>query len=252
MVIYLLDSNLNLPHIKLHGFCPAFGLPDLSPFVLKVHTYLSMQKFPFTLVSGDSRKAPRQKLPYITIDQKVISDSTLIIQYLESIHPQPLDLSLSDKDKATSRLIQSTLEEHAYFLLLTERWQDEEGWASIRPVIDRYAADHKVPALIRPFVITAVRKSVISQCRAQGTGRLSVQERLNLAREAFDALSIYLGDQDFLLGSQPRLVDCSAYAFVAMGTVSEITSPLHMMVRSYPSLMAYAERVKQLCYSTPV
>lgn len=246
---------MNLPRIQLHGFCPAFGLPDLSPFVLKVHTYLSLQRFPFEMRSGDSRKAPRQKLPFISVQSGVdvseipqlISDSSLIIQHLESMHPQPLDATLSASEKATSRLIQSTLEEHAYFLLLTERWQDEEGWSAIRPAIYHYAAQQKIPALIRPFLAMAVRKSVISQCKAQGIGRLTPQERLDAAKAVFDALSFYLGDQDFMLGRQPHVVDCTAYAFVAIGTVKEITSPLHVMLRSYPNLMAYADRVQRLC-----
>lgn len=207
--------------------------------------------------SGDSRKAPRQKLPYIDCQPDTpngrksqrISDSSLIIQHLESIHPQAMDAGLSDSERATSRLIQSTLEEHAYFLLLTERWLDDEGWDAIRPIIKQYAKQQKVPALLRPFLIAAVRKSVVAQCKAQGTGRLSPSERLNLAKEVFDALSVYLGDQDFLLGNQPHTVDCTAYAFVAMGTVNEITSPLHVMVRSYPNLMAYADRIQRLCAS---
>lgn len=209
------------------------------------------------MVSGDSRKAPREKLPFITFqlgngfesNSETISDSSLIIKHLESIHPQPMDAELNQKQRTTARLIQSTLEEHAYFLLLTERWQDEEGWAAIKPFINQYAADHKVPALLRPFAIKAVRKSVIAQCRAQGTGRLTSQERLTVAREVFDALSDCLGDQDFMLGNQFHVVDCSAYAFVAIGTVADITSPLHVLLRSYPNLKAYADRVQRLCHS---
>lgn len=31
-----------MPTIKLHKFGPAFGLPDASPFVVKLETYLRL------------------------------------------------------------------------------------------------------------------------------------------------------------------------------------------------------------------
>ena len=47
--------------IKLYQFPPAFGLPNASPFCMKLETYLRMAGLPFTLVnSGDVMKVVKQ------------------------------------------------------------------------------------------------------------------------------------------------------------------------------------------------
>jgi hypothetical protein len=40
--------------IKLHGFGPAWGLPDLSPFVTKVDCYLRLVGLPHEVISWQS------------------------------------------------------------------------------------------------------------------------------------------------------------------------------------------------------
>jgi len=58
--------------IKLFQFAPAFGLPNASPFCMKLETYLRMAGLPFELVnSGDVMKAPNHKLPYIHHDPRL-------------------------------------------------------------------------------------------------------------------------------------------------------------------------------------
>ena len=48
--------------IRLYQFAPAFGLPNASPFCMKMETYLRMAALPFELVnSGDVMKAPKHK-----------------------------------------------------------------------------------------------------------------------------------------------------------------------------------------------
>src|SRR5262245_63377238 len=71
------------PVIKLHKFGPAFGLPDASPFVVKVETYLRMSGQKYEVVTGDVRKAPRGQLPFVEIDGTRIPDSTAIIEFLD-------------------------------------------------------------------------------------------------------------------------------------------------------------------------
>src|SRR2546422_630878 len=58
--------------VTLYKFAPAWGLPDLSPFVFKLETYLRMAKIPYKAEPGDPRKAPKKKLPYIEHDGKTL------------------------------------------------------------------------------------------------------------------------------------------------------------------------------------
>ena len=82
--------------IKLYQFAPAFGLPNASPFCMKVETYLRMAGLPHELVNDGLRvmKAPKGKLPFIDDDGVVVADSTFIIEHLQRRYGAPLDEAL--------------------------------------------------------------------------------------------------------------------------------------------------------------
>src|SRR5690242_15844166 len=108
--------------IKVHKFGPAFGLPDASPFVVKVETYLRMTGQKYETITGDVRKAPRGQLPLVEIDGKVVPDSTAIIDQLEFARAEKLDGRLDAKQRAVGLAFKTMLEEHLYFGVLFMRW----------------------------------------------------------------------------------------------------------------------------------
>ena len=93
--------------ITLHKFVPAWGLPDISPFCVKVETYLRMTGAEYRTVVSDSRKAPKGKCPYIEHDGRVISDSSMIIEYLESRSSSPMDSDLTAQERAISTALKA-------------------------------------------------------------------------------------------------------------------------------------------------
>ena len=115
--------------ITLHGFGPKFSLPDASPFLLKVDAFLRLSDMPFETAAGldNFRKAPKGKLPYLSENGQIISDSTLIIQHLQQSHGFDLDQHLSDNQRAMAFLVRSTIEEKLYWCTLYYRWIDETG-----------------------------------------------------------------------------------------------------------------------------
>src|SRR5882672_9312533 len=119
--------------IKLYQFAPAFGLPNGSPFCMKLETYLRMTGQRFELVSnGNVLKAPKGKLPYIEDNGKLICDSTLIVDYLKATYHDPLDGWLSAEQKAIALAFQRLLEENTYWAVIHTRWVEPEGWAKTR------------------------------------------------------------------------------------------------------------------------
>jgi glutathione S-transferase len=78
--------------IKLYQFNPAFGLPNPSPFCMKLKTYLRMTRIPFEIVPNASlAMAPKGKMPYIEDQGRVIGDSGLIIDYLKATYGGPFE-----------------------------------------------------------------------------------------------------------------------------------------------------------------
>ena len=70
--------------LTVYKFGPAWGTPDISPFVVKLETYLRLAGIPYDTKPGDPRKAPKRKIPYIVDDGTVVGDSRFIVEHLET------------------------------------------------------------------------------------------------------------------------------------------------------------------------
>ena len=91
--------------IKVHKFGPAFGLPDASPFVMKVETYLRLKGLAYETLTADVRKAPRKQFPVVDVDGKIIPDSTAIVDHFEA-QGEKLDAHLDAKQRAVGAGVQ--------------------------------------------------------------------------------------------------------------------------------------------------
>lgn len=230
--------------ITLYQFASVWGLPNPSPFCFKVENYLRMTDLPFEIRSGDVRKAPKGKLPYIDEDGTIVADSTHIIEHLKRKHGDKLDADLSDQQRAMAHLIRRTLEEGYYWYVVTWRWADDAGFE----LANRDLLRPNLPPILRSVLPGVIRKGVVKQLRAQGTGRHTRAEIEEGAEADLTALSTLLGDQPFFLGDAPTSIDASAYAFLALSLWAPPPGKLEAMMKKRPNLVAYCERMKARYY----
>ncbi len=232
--------------ITLHQFRPAFGVPNGSPFCMKVETWLRMAGLEYqTRTCDDPRKNPKGKAPVITDDDgTVIADSEFIIAHLTKKHSPGLDDHLSEQDLAHAHAYRRMLEEGTYFPCLYSRWLDERGWAVTGPIFFGH-----LPPVLNRLVPAMVRKSMKRQLHEQGTGRHPPEEIYQLAADDLRALSAFLGDKPFFLGDQPSTIDATVYAFAANCLVDAVHTPILDAARSHPNLTAYCDRMKERYYS---
>jgi glutathione S-transferase len=230
--------------IQVHKFGPTFGLPDASPFVLKVETYLRMTDQKYEAVASDVRKAPRAQLPYVTIDGKVVPDSTEIIDHLEAARSQKLDAHLDDKERAVALAFKSMLEEHLYFGLLFMRWTTDDGWTVFDPAMREMLATMGVPSLMRGMVARSARKHVTTRTRTQGVGRMPRAQVVATCNKLVDALAVQMGDKAYVCGDKLTTYDATAYAFIAQVLCPAFANELQKHVAAKKNLVAYAQRMK--------
>lgn len=193
---------------------------------MKAEVYLKLTKLEYRAVPGDPRKAPKAKLPTIDDGGTIVCDSTAVVDYLEKKSKAPLDEGLSDLDKARARMIQRTFEEGLYFVVRWSRWAEDEGWQTTSKFFDA------IPAAVRWLVMPMIRKKVVASAYAQGTGRHSRDEIYDMGIRDVRAFKELLGDSPFVLGDQPRTVDCCVYSFLAGVLVPPIETPLEEHVQS--------------------
>lgn len=226
--------------LKLVQFHPAFGVRNMSPFCLKLETYLRMTGIEHEVVwNSNPRSAPKGKLPYIVDGNQVMGDSSLIIDYLKEKFGDPLDDSLSAAQKAQVLAWRSLFEDSLLFPVLYSRWVDPLGWSKMQKLFDRLS----VP--LRYIVPGLVRGGVRRQIQGQGMGRHRPEEIYSFGLQYLAAIETLLGEKAFMLGEKPSSLDATAYGFLANLVDTDFDNPLNRKARATPGFVAYCARIKR-------
>ena len=77
---------------------PAFGLPEISPFVTKTEVQLKMAGLAYRKERARPPASPKGQLPYVVDEAESIANSTFI-----RAHPKPNTVSISTPRSACRR-----------------------------------------------------------------------------------------------------------------------------------------------------
>ncbi|MDO9189788.1 MAG: glutathione S-transferase C-terminal domain-containing protein, partial [Sulfurimicrobium sp.] len=120
---------------------------------------------------------------------------------------------------------------------------DPAGWAVFKPDLVKY-----LPLGMRGPALFLLRRMLLRQMRRQGLVPADPQGAYAKGKALLDALAGLLGDKPYFLGSAPRSLDMSLYAFLANILDQPHGNPLQAHGRSLASLVAYCARMKALCW----
>lgn len=224
---------------KLYGSAPAWGLGDLSPFVMKVMVWLDLKEIDYVKRPGNPRRSPKGKVPWWADDDgTVVADSSDILRHLSQRYgPLPGDAACPP-DRGNTHLLRRTFEESLYFSLAWSRWSPEANlpvlFEGFRPLLPPVIGGLLLRRMIRPQVLRA--------CHQQGIGRHSPAQIDARALEDLQAISSALGDQPWFAGDQPGAIDATAWAFLASIAWPDFASAPRDALRGDARLMAYLER----------
>ncbi|HYC03336.1 MAG TPA: glutathione S-transferase family protein [Azospirillaceae bacterium] len=224
--------------LTLHQFEPLFGEPNLSPFCMKLESWLRLAGVPYTVAPvGDMSAAPKGKAPWIVdTDGTVLADSTLIIEHLKRTRGVDPDADLPTAHRLVAVALSALLEERLYFAMAWSRWIPDAAWAVTRPAY--------FPDLPR-HVAETIREETRQALHHQGIGRHSAEEIAGIATRDIDTLAGLLGDKPWLFGDRPVTADCTAYAFAANLLVPQYDTPLRRAAERHANLRAYVVRARR-------
>jgi glutathione S-transferase len=226
--------------ITLFQFPPAFNVPNVSPFCLKLETFLRLAGLEYQIKHVmDPRKGPKGKLPFITLDGKAVADTAIIMRTLQQYYEFDLDAGLDARGRGWAVSITRLCDEHLVPLLVYFRWLDEQGFRQVRDVMFR-----GVPGPLRPVVGAMLQRKIRGDLKGRGLLRHSREELLGFARDDLEALDGMLGDLPYFGGAQPCSADAATYGVLANLILSTLETPLNDMARSYERLVAYCDRMQ--------
>lgn len=218
--------------------------PSASPFCNKTICLLEMGNFDYELrILSDPRKAPKLKFPVLHDGDKAVADSEFIRRYLEEERSADFDKGLNDNQKAISRMVIRAMDEHFYFILLSNRWMEEKNWEHVKN-----GFFDSLPFPLKQILPGVVRKDLKKALHGQGIGRHSFDEQLYRAKQDIDSIVELLGKNKFLFGKSPTAADASVVPMLrsAINLVPKL--PLSNHILEHKTLMAYLDRGKDAMY----
>jgi Glutathione S-transferase N-terminal domain/Glutathione S-transferase, C-terminal domain len=197
--------------ITLYKFGPAFGLPDPSPFVMKVEMLLKMANLLHRTDTTGLAKALKGEIPYINDEGVVVQDSTFIRWHIEKKYRIDFDHGLNASQKAIAWAFEKMAEDQLYWVGMHDRWMVDENFRK-GPL--RFL--NKVPAPIRPILTAIIGRRLRATLHGRDLGQLSSAEIIALATRSVNAIADFLGDKQFFMGSEPTGADATIFAFACV------------------------------------
>ncbi len=232
--------------ITLYGHVPAWGIPDLSPFVTAIDLYLRMTGTPYRLVVGDLGTAPKGKLPYIEDGAAVVADTSFILEYLKQQYGNPLDGRLDARDEAVRLMIWRMMDESFYWYLVQGRYRRDIDFAQYDPLWGQFFGH--LSDSERRAAIEDARQRLMTEFYQSGRGRLSWEEVEHMGCRELEAIVAWLGAELYLFGGAPTSADCAVHAFLQGLIYVPFENGIKAYALAQPTLVAYMARISERYY----
>ncbi|KAL3864342.1 hypothetical protein ACJMK2_006033 [Sinanodonta woodiana] len=210
--------------------------PSISPFPLKLETFLRMNKIPY-MNDHSARFSYKGKTPWIEYNGLPIADSQLSIEFLKRERNIDPNLHLSAEDKAIARGFLKLTEENLYWTMCLEMFGD--NLEPIKTVIP-------YRGLKLWFTVKMLRFLIGLETWGHGIGRHNKEEVWLIAVDDMTAISNFLGDKKFLMGDQPSEVDCALFGMLIQIILHMPGSRHEKYIKEHlPNLVNYCDRMRE-------
>jgi len=229
------------PKVILHQFPVGKDIPNLSPFCLKLETFLRINKIPYENQYG-YKWGRKGKLPWIEYNGEKKADSNFIIEYLNETFEVNMDTDFTGEQLALGRATRVMLEENTYFALIFNRFVDNLS------EYKKFISPPSGGGLGVGFAFTQkmFQRKMRQNLDSSGLGRHTKEELYKIAEQDLKALSDLLGEKDYLLGDTISTYDCAVFGLCANILYAGLESPLSTYIKeNATNLSALCERVKE-------
>ncbi|KAL0984657.1 hypothetical protein UPYG_G00144820 [Umbra pygmaea] len=196
--------------IILHQFSrPNTGVPSLSPFCLKMETYLRMVDLPYQNYF-DGKLSPQGKMPWIEYNQQQVSGSEFIIDFLEDKLGVNLNKNLSSQERAVARAVTKMVEEHFYWTLAYCQWVD-----NLEETQKMLSVTGPLSDLLK-WILSHLNASMVQrEMYGHGIGRFSKEQVYKLMEKDMRTLAELLGEKKYFMGAKMSTVDAAVFGQLA-------------------------------------
>lgn len=246
-------TNYEKDVVYLYQFFRTPLLPSISPYCLKVETWLRLNGIKYENVDHKMKfRSKKGQLPFIELNGEEIADSTIILRELSQKFGKDLDAVLSSEQRSVSHAMISMIENHLVWAVACWRTKNMDQVLKGYKVNLQHALGTRIPTGILNFFFkfTFGRKGA-RKVKAQGMGVHTPEEVSQFGCTDVKVLSDMLADKPFFFGDEPTTLDVVAFAHLAQILYIDKETPYNLrdyMQENCPNLVGHCSRMKERCF----
>ncbi|XP_056640545.1 failed axon connections isoform X3 [Diorhabda carinulata] len=246
-------SNFEKDVVYLYQFSRTPLLPSLSPYCLKVETWLRLAGVKYENVDHKMKyRSKKGQLPFIELNGEEIADSAIIMKELSQRFGHDLDICLSAEQRNLAHTTISMIENHLAWVVMWWRTKFPDQVLKGYKVNLQHALGTRIPnGILNFFFKFAFGRKGTKKVKAQGMGVHSAEEINEFGQQDLKVLSDMLADKPFFFGDEPTNLDVVVFAHLAQIYFidKEVSYPLRdYMTETCPNLVGLVNRMKERCF----
>lgn len=245
--------NFEKDIVYLYQFSRTPLLPSISPYCLKVETWLRLAGIKYENVDHKAKfRSKKGQLPFVELNGEEIADSAFVIKELSEKYNKDFDAALTPEQRVVAHAMISMIENHLSWVILWWRAKYPDSVIKGYQVNLQNALNTRLPNPILNFCykLTSGRKGM-KKAKAHGIGVHSQDEILEFGKNDLRVLSDLLSDRPFFFGDEPTLLDVVAFSNLAQLHFidKDVAHPLRdAMNESFPNLVGLVSRIKERAF----
>lgn len=188
--------------VILHQFPTEPILPSISIFCIKLETWLKVNNIEYLNEFSMVEKSYKGKVPWITLNDVDISDSTIAIEYLTKYFGKDLDDELDTVQKAQSRAFFKLAEDSFKWAMYVHRFK----YGSLNDLVD---------SRFLRFALKLLTPKILKSCDAQGTGVNTKEEVYDMGKKDLKAMEDFLDNKKYFFGDKITMLDIQIFQIIA-------------------------------------
>ncbi|XP_022171231.1 failed axon connections [Myzus persicae] len=246
-------QNFDKDVVYLYQFSRTPVIPSMSPYCLKVETWLRLAGLKYENVDHKMKhRSKKGQLPFIELNGEEIADSTLIIKELSQKFGKDIDAALSQDQRNISHAMVSMIENKLVWVITWWKTKTPENVIKGYKVNLQHALGTWVPNGVLNFLFKhSYSRKGLKKVKAQGIGVHKPEEILEFGQNDLKVLSDVLGDKLYFFGNEPSTLDVVAFANLAQLFFldKDVECPLRdYLVDNFGNLVEHTNRIKERCF----
>ncbi|XP_014208066.1 failed axon connections isoform X3 [Copidosoma floridanum] len=246
-------TNYEKDTVYLYQFPRTPLLPSISPYCLKVETWLRLNGIKYENVDHKMKfRSKKGQLPFVEVNGEEIADSAIILRELGQKYEKDLDGCLNAEQKSVQHATISMIENHLVWVINCWRTKNLDQMLKGYKINLQHALGTRIPNSILNicFKFTFGRKGA-KKVKAQGMGVHKPEEVIQFGCDDLKVLSDMLADKPFFFGDEPTTLDVVAFANLAQILYIDRETPFSLrdyMQENCPNLVGHCSRMKERCF----